>query len=61
MGAGEGRGDGETGGAAWPTLSFSMRLLSGPFHWMMSFPRSRRKTSPRLKLFQASSTWSDRG
>lgn len=39
------------------TLSLSMRLLSGPFHWMISFPRSRRKTSPRLKLFQDISTW----
>lgn len=39
------------------TLSLSMRLLSGPFHCMMSFPRSRRKTSPRLKLFQDISTW----
>lgn len=39
------------------TLSLSMWLLSGPFHWMISFPRSRRKTSPRLKLFQDISTW----
>ena len=43
------------------TLSLSMRLLSGPFHCMMSFPRSRRKTSPRLKLFQDISTWGAMG
>lgn len=54
--------DGERGGAwAGLTLSLSMQLLSGPFHWMISFPRSRRKTSPRLKLFQDTSTWSARG
>lgn len=38
------------------TRSLSMRLLSGPFHWMISFPRSSRKTSPLLKLFQDIST-----
>lgn len=60
----------ERGGAGWDfgwaaqggvTLSLSMRLLSGPFHCMMSFPRSRRKTSPRLKLFQDISTWGAMG
>lgn len=61
--AGAGRSSVRSGGWAQGrvTLSLSMWLLSGPFHCMMSFPRSRRKTSPRLKLFQDISTWGAMG
>ena len=38
------------------TFRRSPLLLSGPFHWTMTFPRSSRKTSPRLKLSQLIST-----
>lgn len=58
LGAGAG---GQGGIWGMVTLSLSMRLLSGPFHWMISLPRSRRKTSPRLKLFQDISTWGATG
>lgn len=57
-------GFGGLGAAVCPppdTFSLSARLLSGPFHWMMSWPRSSRKTSPRLKLFQLISTCSGMG
>lgn len=38
------------------TLRRSPLLLSGPFHWMMTIPRSSKKTSPLLKLSQLIST-----
>lgn len=38
------------------TRAFSAMLVLGPFHWIITFPRSSRKMSPSLKLFQESST-----
>lgn len=38
------------------TLDFSAMLQLGPFHWISTFPRSNRKTSPLLKLSQESAT-----
>lgn len=38
------------------TLDFSAMLQLGPFHWISTFPRSSRNTSPLLKLSQESAT-----
>lgn len=38
------------------TRAFSGMLVSGPFHWIITLPRSSRKMSFLLKLFQESST-----
>lgn len=34
------------------TRDFSEMLVLGPFHWIITLPRSNRKMSPLLKLFQ---------
>ena len=54
----EGKSSWGTGGAdrMGHTFRRSPLLLSGPFHWMMTFPRSSKKTSPWLKLSQLIST-----
>lgn len=43
------------------TRAFSGMLVSGPFHWIITLPRSSRKMSPLLKLFQESSTCQSQG
>lgn len=43
------------------TRAFSAVLVLGPFHWIIILPRSSRKMSSLLKLFQESSTFQSRG